>query len=90
MSALASCGHKAENAYRRFVPILLQKSAIRAATPLARLLGTVLTIRPLMSNDALKGHRPVLRTTQDMHRPLAAVEQPASQAGVNSVRLQRG
>src|SRR6516165_3536096 len=74
----------------RVVPILLQKSAIRAARPLPRLLGTVLTIRPLMSNDALKGHRPVSRTTQDMHRRLAAVEQPASKAGVNSARLQQG
>ena len=72
------------------MPILLQKSAIRAARPLPRLLGTVLTIRPLMSNDALKGHRPVSRTTQDMHRRLAAVEQPASKAGVNSARLQQG
>jgi hypothetical protein len=45
--------------YGRIVPILLQKSAIRAARPLPQLLGTVLTIRPLMSNDALKGHRPV-------------------------------
>ena len=70
--------------------ILLQKSVIRAARPLPRLLGTVLTIRPLMSNDALKGHRPVSRTTQDMHRRLAAVEQPASKAGVNSARLQQG
>jgi hypothetical protein len=88
-SASASCGQTVAYALASNVPILLQKSAIVAARPLSRFLGTVLTIRSLRATTL---HHAVLTlgsAMQDIPRSQVAAERPASQAGVGSAQLRQ-